>query len=73
MVFVPTTLKVNETAAQGYLVGEVKADDPDSGSSGEVRYAIQRGNEGGQFALDAATGRLTLRQALDFEAQSQYL
>ena len=56
------TFTVDETAAVGTAVGVVQALDP---AGGTVRYALTAGNAAGAFAIDAATGTLTVAGALD--------
>ena len=60
---------VAEDAAVGTAVGTVSATDPEGGA---VSYAITAGNEAGAFALDAATGALTVAGALDYETADNY-
>lgn len=66
------TFAVNETSAVDFVFGRVRALDPDSGSSGQIRYSLQSGTDRGTFRLDVATGELSLRQKLDFEDQHSY-
>jgi len=56
-----------ENSAAGSIVGSVGATDPDAGET--FTYAILSGNTNGAFALNAATGELTVANAaaLDFE------
>lgn len=56
------TLSVPEESAVSTVVGSVTATDEDAGDDAPV-FSIQSGNEEGFFALDAATGELTLVQA----------
>jgi len=58
---------VDENSANGTVVGTVAASDPDAGDS--LTYAITAGNTGGAFAIDGATGQITVANAsaLDFE------
>ena len=56
------TFTVDETAVVGTAVGVVQALDP---AGGTVRYALTAGNAAGAFAIDAATGTLTVAGALD--------
>ncbi len=60
---------VGEDAAVGAAVGTVSATDPEDGA---VSYAITAGNEAGAFAIDAATGALTVAGALDYETADDY-
>lgn len=66
------TFSVNETSAVDFVLGQVRALDPDSGSSGDVRYSLQSGNDAGKFRLDPANGQLSLRETLDFEEKNSY-
>ncbi|MDZ4688540.1 MAG: cadherin domain-containing protein, partial [Planctomycetaceae bacterium] len=56
-----------ENSAAGTVVGTIVAADPDAGQS--IVYAIAGGNAAGAFAINAATGELTIANpaALDFE------
>ncbi|MDB5386172.1 MAG: hypothetical protein JWM11_1818 [Planctomycetaceae bacterium] len=58
---------INENSATGTVLGTVSATDPDIGQT--LVYAIVNGNQGGAFALDPATGVLSVGQSalLDFE------
>ncbi|XP_022620226.1 protocadherin-12 isoform X2 [Seriola dumerili] len=42
----------------GFLASTIKAEDPDSGPNGELKYLITDGNPDGLFWLDEATGQL---------------
>src|SRR5439155_4690228 len=59
---------VNENSPAGTVVGTVVATDPDPGQT--LTYAIAGDNASGAFALDPATGRITVANpaALNFEA-----
>jgi len=56
-----------ENSGNGTLVGTVAASDPDAGQT--LTYAITGGNTGGAFAINPATGQVTVanQAALDFE------
>jgi hypothetical protein len=58
---------VGENSALGTVVGTVTASDQDTGQS--LSYAITAGNTGGAFAIDSATGEITVATPamLDFE------
>jgi Ca2+-binding RTX toxin-like protein len=58
---------LNENSASGTTVGSVVASDADAGQS--LTYAIVSGNLSGGFAINSATGELTVADsgALDFE------
>lgn len=58
---------IPENSAAGMVVGTVQASDPDAGQT--LTYTIVSGNVNGAFAIDVATGKLTVANsaALDFE------
>ena len=66
-VVAPATFSIAENSATGAVVGTVTATDPNPGQT--LSYAITGGNTGGAFAIDAATGAITVASsaALDFE------
>ncbi|XP_073342896.1 protocadherin-12 isoform X2 [Pagrus major] len=54
-----TTLPINHLVREvGFLASTIKAEDPDSGLSGQLSYLITDGNPYGLFWLDEATGQL---------------
>lgn len=54
-----TTLPINHLVREGrFLASTIKAEDPDSGLSGQLSYLITDGNLHGLFWLDEATGQL---------------
>ena len=55
---------VAEDAAVGAALGTVSATDPEGGA---VSYKITAGNDADLFAIDAATGAITVAGALDYE------
>ncbi len=61
-----------ENSANGTVVGSVSATDPDSGST--LSYSITAGNENGVFAIDAASGQITVADsgALDYDSVTQF-
>jgi VCBS repeat-containing protein len=61
------TFAVPENGADGTVVGTVSASDPDAGDT--LFYEITAGDPGGTFAVDGATGEITVADAsqLDFE------
>ena len=67
---------VNENVAAGTLVGTVAASDPDSASIafGQQRYYFLNGSTAsatssdGRYQIEASTGRITTKSALNFEA-----
>ena len=63
------SFSVMEDAAVDDRVGSVSATD----NSGEpVTYAITAGNDGDAFAIDGATGEITVAAALDHETTDEY-
>ena len=60
---------IAENAALGEVVGSVSATDPDGDT---LSYAITAGNGAGAFAIDAATGVVSVAAALDFETTPAY-
>ena len=65
------SFSVFEDAASTEAVGAVSATDPDTDDT--VTYAITEGNADGKFAIDAATGAITVAGALDHETTPSYL
>ena len=63
---------VDENADSGTFVAKAVATDEDAGSN-TFSFAIVNGNPGGLFAIDAATGDITVNGAIDFESATQYL
>ncbi|KAK8767142.1 hypothetical protein V5799_006076 [Amblyomma americanum] len=61
---------VSEAAAPGTAVARVSATDADEGPNGDVLYAIAAGHEA--FAVDEASGQLSLAGRLDREAVGTY-
>jgi hypothetical protein len=66
-VIADQTFAIDENSAQGTLAGAVAASDPDGGQT--LTYSIVGGNAAGAFAIDAATGAITVqdKSQLDFE------
>ncbi len=60
---------VAEDAAVGAALGTINATDPEGGS---VSYVITAGNDAGLFQIDAASGRLTVAGALDYETTTSF-
>jgi len=59
---------MSEDAAPGATVAQVRAVDADTGDNGAVRYRLERrtaARHGAAFAVDEATGAVTLRRRLD--------
>ncbi len=65
------SFNVNENSAGGTVVGTVSATDPDAGQT--LTYSITAGNTGGAFAINSATGEITVANTLNFEALSSYV
>ncbi|MDB5337314.1 MAG: cya 3, partial [Planctomycetaceae bacterium] len=67
---VTTSLTVPENSPQGFQIGKIVALDPDFNQS--LSYSITAGNANGAFALNAATGMLTVNtpSLINFEALS---
>ncbi|KAJ7336049.1 hypothetical protein OS493_013424 [Desmophyllum pertusum] len=63
---------VAENLAKGVAVCYVTADDPDSGVNGQLFYTITSGDTGNAFEINAATGEITTKRALDRESISVY-
>ena len=63
---------IAENAAIGTVVGSVSGTDPDASDS--LSYSIVGGNSNGAFAINAATGKLTVANsaALDFESSPTF-
>ncbi|QQL45498.1 cadherin domain-containing protein [Sulfuriroseicoccus oceanibius] len=61
---------VAENEAAGTAVGTVTAADADAADT--LSYAITAGNEGGEFAIDSATGAITTTAAFDYETAASY-
>ncbi|KAL9962398.1 hypothetical protein ACROYT_G031498 [Oculina patagonica] len=63
---------VRESTFPKTLVATVSATDPDEGGNGQFRYSIESGDPDDQFAIDASSGVITLRQKLDHETKDFY-
>lgn len=63
---------IAENTANGTSVGNVVANDPDIGDT--ITYSITGGNTNGAFAINAATGEITVANsaALDFETTPSF-
>jgi len=68
------SFRLDENAAPGTTVGRLRASDPDRGDNGRLRYAITQDDSDGRFAVDPATGVVTLADGadLDFESRRAY-
>ena len=68
-----TTFVVAENSTNGTAVGTMVATDPDETSPNNVlTYAITGGNTGDVFAINPATGAITVAGALDYETTTSY-
>lgn len=70
-VVTPATFSLPENSAVGTVVGTVAATDVESNT---LTFAITSGNTGGAFAINAASGQITVANAaaLDFETTPQF-
>lgn len=59
------------TRTDAPLPPAVMAEDPDAGANGEVRFSLGEGGDAALFAVDAQTGWVTTRAALDREARAE--
>ena len=64
------SFSIAENSANNTVVGTVAASDPDAGQS--LTYAITAGNTGNAFAINSATGQITVAGALNFEGTASY-
>lgn len=66
------TFPVAENSANGTVVGTVRANDPDAGDT--LRFAITGGTGSSAFAIDSATGGITVadEDQLDFETTRSF-
>jgi hypothetical protein len=58
---------VPEEEEPGYLVGQVRAEDPDDGDNGRVFYYIVAGNKGRYFSVDKTYGNIYTKKRIDRE------
>lgn len=68
----PYKVQISEGSSIGSQLFRVFTFDADEGLNGDVFYSITDGNEGGKFAIDEATGQLTLLKPLDRETVASY-
>ncbi|XP_049764629.1 cadherin-related tumor suppressor-like [Schistocerca cancellata] len=68
----PYRVQVSEAAGVGTQVFRAFTADADEGANGQVWYALVGGNEEGRFAVDAATGVVTVAAPLDRERAPAY-
>ncbi len=63
---------VIEHSSQGSSVINATASDADSGSNGEIRFAITSGNAENAFAIDSISGALTVNNDIDRETTTSF-
>jgi hypothetical protein len=68
------TFAIDENSANGTSVGTVTFTEPDTGSGQTHTFAINGGNTGGAFAINASTGEITVANsaAVDFETNPTF-
>jgi VCBS repeat-containing protein len=64
------SFSVNENSSNGTVVGTVAASDEDTGQS--LTYSITAGNTGSAFAINPATGQITVANAISYETTPAY-
>ncbi|XP_060602144.1 cadherin-23-like isoform X2 [Ruditapes philippinarum] len=67
------TQNIDENRAVGTTVATIVASDSDTGSDGDLTYAITGGNTGNKFTINPTNGEITISQRLDFEDTPQYI
>ncbi len=66
-------ISVKENLAPGSVIYGLRAVDTDSGANGRVTYALQSGGAADTFfSIDARTGDIRLKSALDYESQKRH-
>ncbi|XP_023671902.1 cadherin-20-like [Paramormyrops kingsleyae] len=69
-------LSVPELAAEGTVVGYIRADDPDEGANADMVYRLVGGDAEDTFAISTDPtnrfGIITVKKDLDFEARQSY-
>ncbi|XP_061392189.1 cadherin-related tumor suppressor-like [Musca vetustissima] len=68
----PYRVQISEGSLVGTQIMRVYTNDLDEGLNGDVYYSIVKGNQEGRFAIDDATGQLSLARKLDREYQDEY-
>ena len=58
------TVQVSTGVPEGYLVGLIQADDQDTGSNAQLRYAITSGDQDKFFTIDPVLGAISTRRSL---------
>jgi hypothetical protein len=67
----PTSFTISENRSVGYVVGTVKAVDPEKNA---IAYSITGGDPNAQFAINATTGQITVAKAtIDYETRRQFV
>ncbi|CAK6976329.1 protocadherin Fat 4-like [Scomber scombrus] len=57
--------KVFANQTVGMLLVQVKAEDPDAGVNGQIKYSITFGNGDGYFSIDEDTGTISLAKTIE--------
>ncbi len=68
-----TNARVDENAPAGTFVVKAMATDEDANSSQTFTFRIAEGNSGNAFAIDSASGNISVAGNLNFESQPTYL
>lgn len=68
----PYRVQISEGSPIDTQLIRVYTFDADEGLNGDVFYKIQKGNTDGRFAIDDATGQITIVRVLDRETISSY-
>ncbi|XP_055921859.1 cadherin-related tumor suppressor [Eupeodes corollae] len=68
----PYKVQISEGSGVGTQVIRVYTIDADEGLNGDVYYSIIDGNQDGRFAIDDATGQVSLAKQLDRETKATY-
>ncbi|XP_022625938.1 protocadherin alpha-4-like [Seriola dumerili] len=69
------TITIKENAPPGTFLLIVNASDSDEGMNGEIEYSLRsklRGLSSDPFDLDSRTGKLTVKEGLDYEEKQVY-
>jgi len=69
----PYKVQISEASPVGTQIFRVSTTDADEGLNGDVFYSIVSGNVEGRFAIDEATGQITVARILDRERESRYI
>ncbi|KAM9792483.1 protocadherin-23 [Neosynchiropus ocellatus] len=64
--------QVSENSLVGTKLVQIRAQDPDLGTNGLLKYEIISGNSKGHYTLDPQTGILTVSRSLDYEKDPLY-